>query len=297
MRRRRAWWHPSIDDIPEDQLIHLKAKDELVGKTWLGREFAGLLEEVADKKKFLRAKKCLENGAGCRLRVRPSEFSVGICCSGYVIRQVTFWFKLFTVTQTDRIIGTVSADAALIGSVLSGEVSEYFVRGLEAKKIPVFPGNFNEITAYCNCSDLNFPCIHIIAAGLILAEALDDDPWHLFTLRGITHQEILARIKASRDYKILLSDHESNKKEKRGISATIEIPDSYNPVNFYSFGKNDEEIPKIPDDTLVIDPMILLGKAPCSLGSKNMSDRIKSLYPGISAYAKGLLDKAERKNS
>jgi uncharacterized Zn finger protein len=289
MWHRRAWWRPSISDIPQDQLIKLKAIDEPVGKSWLSRSFANLIEEEVDQKKLTRAKKCLENGAGCRIRVKPGNFTIGICCSGYVIRQVTFWFKMLTESQRDRIIGLIASDTALIGSVLSGEISEFFLNRLEAKKIMILPGKFNEITPFCNCREGNVPCIHIISAWLILSEDLDENPWHIFTLRGITHKEIVTRVKASRDYRALLSDSKNCSSDKKMSGEYLDIPDSHNPVGFFSIVKGREALPEISDDDLEIDPMILLGKAPYSLGGKNMSDRIGNLYPIIKNYANSLI--------
>jgi len=296
MWHRRAWWRPSINDIPHDQLITLKAIHGPVGQSWLSKNFAALIEEGTDKKRLNRAKKCFETGNGCRLKVKHGNFSVGICCSGYVIKQVTFWFKLLTVNQMDRTIELIASDTSLIGSVLSGEVSEFFLNRLEEKKIIILPEKFSDVITFCNCNDASLPCIHIICAWWILSEALDEDPWHIFKLRGISHQEIITRVKASRDYKTLLSDNESKRRDKRISGGNQDIPDSYNPVGFYSVLKDKEILFKVPDDELEIDPMVLLGKAPYSLGGKNMSDRIGNLYPIIKNYANSLTLKKDAKD-
>ena len=259
-----------------------------VGETWLGRRFAGIIEEETDKKKLARAKKCFKSGASCRLSIKPGYYKIGICCTGYVIKDVTFWFNVLPVSQSDRLIRIIASDTALLGSILSSEISEFFIQRLEEKKINLLPGTIKELTAFCNCSDSYMPCIHMINAWYILAEALDEDPWYLFTLRGLLKEQIIKRIKLSREYNLLLSDMSQENKTGKKTGDHTDIPDNINPDYFFSIQKNKNIPPKFPDDEPEINIMAHLGRSPFFLGGKNMSERIEALYPKIKQYAKGL---------
>src|SRR5699024_5024853 len=50
----------------------------------------------------------------------------------------------------------------------------------------------------CSCPDSATPCKHAAAVCYLVAEALDDDPFLLFTLRGRTKEALLAELRAHR---------------------------------------------------------------------------------------------------
>ncbi len=57
-----------------------------------------------------------------------------------------------------------------------------------------FPRRGADLKTDCSCPDWSNPCKHIAAVYYLLAEEFDRDPFLLFRLRGMTREELLARI-------------------------------------------------------------------------------------------------------
>jgi hypothetical protein len=57
--------------------------------------------------------------------------------------------------------------------------------------IQLFPGSWNEIVASCSCPDWTTPCKHLAAVFYVLAQEIDIDPFILFSLRGLSKEDLM----------------------------------------------------------------------------------------------------------
>ncbi|MFH0968629.1 MAG: hypothetical protein V1862_13185 [Methanobacteriota archaeon] len=287
MRRRKPWWIKTIYDVAPDKIIRLKNQDGPIGETWLAREFVRVLEEAGEKGRLSRARNCARTGSGSSLRVEPGEMRIGICCSGYTIRDVHFWFPKFKDDIWERFVKIVAADAALTGALLAGDFSEYFIDGLKKEKIFLLPKKFKDLSKYCQCGDDHDPCIHNAVAWYLFAEELDENPWHLLTLRGLHKEEVIKRVRVYRDIQPSLTHKISIPREKvTGKGTDILIPNTVHPIGFFSMSGGRKSLPDMQQDTQEMNPTTLLGLAPFKLGGKNLAERIERLYPVIREYAR-----------
>ncbi len=71
---------------------------------------------------------------------------------------------------------------------------EYLARVFKNAGLSLFPAKYNDLTTTCSCPDYSNPCKHIAAVVYLMAEAFDQDPFLLFTLRGIDKEEFLRKI-------------------------------------------------------------------------------------------------------
>jgi uncharacterized Zn finger protein len=288
MRRRKPWWIKSIYDVSEDKIIRLKSEGGQIGENWWARAWVAVLESVGEKGRLSRARTCARNGSGSRLRIESGEMNIGICCSGYTIRDVTFWFTKYKDDVWGRLVTIIAADAALAGALLSGDFSEYFSEELKKEKIFLLPKSLKDINTYCYCSDHHHPCIHIAVAWYFFAEVLDEDPWHLLTLHGLPKDELILRVKRLRE----IEGGDQSKPvipKERLTDRTVEVPKLQNPAGFFSIDGGSVSLPLESKYDTEVNPLILLGSAPAKLGGKNISDRVGSLYPAIREYADGLI--------
>jgi hypothetical protein len=201
---------------------------------------------------------------------------MGVLCSGASARAVGLLFPRFSDEMWDVVINTISGNAALTGSLLTESFSPDIVDELQLKGIHLIPDHYRSVRAFCHCTDEQNPCIHIAAAWYFLAEILDEDPWVLFLLHGMTREEVLRRIEEHRGE--ISHQIPSSNEEQLLISQETGIPDSYDASGFFSCMGNADDV-RTPVPERIMNPVMLLGPAPFRLGGKNLAKRIEHLYP------------------
>ncbi len=285
--KRKIWW-----SVPGTPPIHtritLHSQHGPVGRTWLANKFVSILEEYGENGRLIRAKHCGRHGGGNSIQIRAGEMSMGVLCSGASARAVGLLFPRFSDEMWDVVINTISGNAALTGSLLTESFSPDIVDELQLKGIHLIPDHYRSVRAFCHCTDEQNPCIHIAAAWYFLAEILDEDPWVLFLLHGMTREEVLRRIEEHRGE--ISHQIPSSNEEQLLISQETGIPDSYDASGFFSCMGNADDV-RTPVPERIMNPVMLLGPAPFRLGGKNLAKRIEHLYPVISSYAASLLSR------
>jgi uncharacterized Zn finger protein len=99
------------------------------------------------------------------------------------------------LTDDDREITleVLRAHPELATRLAAGEYPPGIERQLTYREVSLFPRGVSEIFHDCTCQDWPGPCKHVAALGYVLAEAIDEHPAHLLTLRGITIADIAPR--------------------------------------------------------------------------------------------------------
>ncbi|PWR76335.1 hypothetical protein ACKUB1_12570 [Methanospirillum stamsii] len=294
MRRKNRWWIKTINDVPPERKLKLKAQIEPVGKTWCSREFIRIMESSAENKRLSKGLLCARKREACRLIIEPGRIKIGISCSGYTIRDVDFVVSQLKDAEWVNLVRIIAADTALSGALISGELSETFVRILQDHKFYFIPSISTGFYAYCSCGDVNNSCIHVIAACYFIAEALDENPWLLFYIRGKSREEIIQAVKKIRPGSDLPKISVPQTVQSGFLSSGITIPKTENPVGFFTF-EGDGPVEPVQCNGQEVIPISLLGKAPYSYGQKNLADIISGLYPRIVSYANSVCNSDERK--
>lgn len=284
MRRRNRWWIRSVDDVPDERKMKLKAQDGPVGISWYSREFVRGIESVAEKKRLGRALSCARDKEACRLIFEPGRIKISISCSGYTIRDIFFFVTKFDQPLWDKLVTTIASDAALTGALVSGEFTEDFVQTVRSNGIDLIPILDRSFHPYCNCGDHHDPCIHTIAAWYFVAEALDENPWLLLYIRGKSREEVIQAVKQVKPAPEVQGKKEKTVPVSGLVSSGISLPKTATPVGFFTIEGEGDLLPLSADSARVI-PVRLLGKSPHYLGRRNLADLVIDLYPHICSYA------------
>ncbi|HOL40869.1 MAG TPA: hypothetical protein PLY78_03445 [Methanospirillum sp.] len=291
-RRKNRWWIKSIHDVPEERKIRLKAQDGPVGKSWYARDFVRAMESVAEKKRLARGLDCARKNEASRLVFTPGWIKIGISCSGYTIRDVDFSVTQFRQPEWDTLIETIAKDASLTGALVSGDFSVYFVQELRRVGLELIPSQDRWFSCYCTCGDQYNPCIHTIAAWYFVAEALDENPWHLLYIRGKSRDEVLHAV---RQVKTVQNENVSRSVAPVSgfIPSGISLPEKAAPTGFFTCEGEGPLVP-IQRSSVKVIPIRLLGKSPYYFGRYNMADVVTELYPPIFSYADSILQGEKR---
>jgi uncharacterized Zn finger protein len=109
------------------------------------------------------------------------------------IRVPTFDDQLWRQT-----IGALAAHAGIAGALLIGELPIAVEEMFAALGVSLFPTPAERVAIACSCPDWERPCKHAAAVCLVVADALDRDPFVLFALRGRARDELVAGLRALR---------------------------------------------------------------------------------------------------
>ncbi|MEQ1503110.1 MAG: hypothetical protein ABMB14_12810 [Myxococcota bacterium] len=109
-------------------------------------------------------------------------------------KRPTVRVRTFEEAEWTKVLATLRSKLTWLGKLLEGEVHDELLAALDATGIPLVPRP-DEIDGDCDCGDWAVPCTHGAALHHVLGEALDGEPFLLFTLRGRTREQLLSELR------------------------------------------------------------------------------------------------------
>ena len=169
------------------------------GLTWWGRRWIGSLETLgaAYANRLPRGRTYARRGAVRRLEVAPGEVTARVDGSRAVPYRVTLRLPAFSDAQWDEIVAALAGQLRHAAALLDGRMPDDIDDTLAGCGLSLFP-KAGDLATTCSCPDHANPCKHVAAVHYVLAQAFDDDPFLLPTLRGRDQHALLAALRAAR---------------------------------------------------------------------------------------------------
>jgi uncharacterized Zn finger protein len=103
--------------------------------------------------------------------------------------------SLPVLDEADRsaFVEAVAAEAGRLPALLAGDLPHALVEHAEEAGVELLPFG-GELQATCTCAAWVDPCPHALATAYQVAWLADADPFVLLTLRGLSREELLARL-------------------------------------------------------------------------------------------------------
>jgi hypothetical protein len=130
-------------------------------------------------------------------RVQQMELAPGTALAGVQdaeIQRPTVRVRTFDEHEWAKVLSALNARLSLLAKLFEGEVADDLLAALDAVGVPLVP-RADEIDGDCDCGDWAVPCAHGAALHHVLGEALDGEPFLLFTLRGRPREQLLAELR------------------------------------------------------------------------------------------------------
>jgi hypothetical protein len=261
----------SIEEIPrlrppEDGIVS-SGRMGLVGELWTQAVAGGrqvLSDRMARGRTFARA------GRVRNLRVSPGFVTAEVAASDWFPASVRV--KTFDDARWEIVREVLLNRLATVAALLEHRVPADLVETLKARGVRLVP-NANEIEGDCSCTDFAHPCAHVAAVHAVLAEALDGDPFLLFTLRG-------------RPPDLLLADLRRAWGDDQPVRPEARAEDDIDPEDFPGRGWELDIGFTIQPSTSVASGLLALGPPP------GQGDLLRSLAPLYEAGAAAALEVA-----
>ncbi len=96
-----------------------------------------------------------------------------------------------------KALSAMASRARFAADLLAGRIPDDVEAAFSGTGRNLLPAGADEVTVSCTC-DAPLPCVHAGAAAVLLGDALADDPFLVFLLRGLAREDLLAGLQRAR---------------------------------------------------------------------------------------------------
>jgi uncharacterized Zn finger protein len=272
------WYTPTT---PKTVTGGIKARNQrgAFAKKWWGKRWIEVLESFRIGGRLNRGKNYARKGQVTDLDIATGSVKAKVQGSRSGKYTVSIKLKSFSDKEWDQVISMISEHPAFAASLLSGEMPQEMEEQFSLAGLSLFPEKRKDLQTSCSCPDPSNPCKHIAAVFYLMAEAFDEDPFLLFTLRGMDRETFLARLQGEMP--------RDNYQEEE--LPTEPLPED--PQLFWSGAKTEQETPafSLSPETHGSLPK-RLGSLPFWRAEEPFLPTMESIYKGASLYATQLLE-------
>jgi len=98
-----------------------------------------------------------------------------------------------------RVVHVMAQRASFAAKLLAGEMPQNIEKAFEQVRVHLLPREERDfVSSSCTCPDRVNPCKHIAAVNYVVADEFDHDPFIIFTLRGMTKENLLRSLRERR---------------------------------------------------------------------------------------------------
>jgi uncharacterized Zn finger protein len=180
-------------------------------RTWWGKRFIAALEEFSDSARLGRGRSYARNGKIKEYKITNGKISAKVRGS------VNPYFGVYkeplynTIIEIEPIaaanwskaISYLSSRASFVSKLLMNEVPDNIEEAFEQLNLHLLPYGSKDFHTKCSCPDWSNPCKHIAGVYYLVASQLDQDPFLLFELRGLSRLKLQQELAKSPLGKVL----------------------------------------------------------------------------------------------
>lgn len=167
-------------------------------RTWWGQRFISALEEIMDSGRLSRGRSYARGG-----RVKSFDIEDGLIKAqvrGSVnpyfgvykepLYITTIEFKPISAANWSAATAYIVSKASLISRLMLNEMPDNIEDAFGKLDLHLLPHHEKDFKTTCSCPDWSNPCKHIAGVYYLLAAQLDQDPFLLFELRGLSRESL-----------------------------------------------------------------------------------------------------------
>ncbi|HEY6410356.1 MAG TPA: SWIM zinc finger family protein [Ktedonobacteraceae bacterium] len=182
-------------------------------RTWWGQRFIAALEEFTDPARLGRGRSYASGGRILDYKLANGTVTAKVrgSINPYFgvykepIYRTTITIKAISAADWSKVIGQIASRADLITKLLMNEMPDTIEEAFSRLGLHLLPHSERDFVTDCSCPDWANPCKHIAGVYYLLASALDQDPFVMFELRGLSRDRLHAELVRTPLGKILAS--------------------------------------------------------------------------------------------
>ena len=218
------------------------------------------------------------------LTVEPGRLIAGV--QGRAIRayRLTIQVETFTEEQWERAVSALADQAIFSARLLAGEMPPEIESIFQAQGLSLFPRGPQDLALVCSAPNEIPWCKHVCCVALLLAEALEREPFSLFALRGLAGSDLLDRLRRRRSERTAAAAEEAASAPDAVAEAGRSLEDDLE--RFWEAGPGLETVETAPKPPEVGHALLRrLGPSPFPAGSFPIVGLLATCYDAISKAA------------
>jgi uncharacterized Zn finger protein len=174
--------------------IKAQSKRGTFGESWWAKRWIAVLESFDIGQRLGRGRSYARRGQVVSIAIDTGRVKASVQGSRPRPYDVTVALRTLASDDWDNLIDALSQQAIFASKLLAGEIPQDIEPVFTGVGLSLFPARLRDLDTDCSCPDWSNPCKHVAAVYYLLGEEFDRDPFLLFRLRGITREELLARL-------------------------------------------------------------------------------------------------------
>ncbi len=174
-------------------------------RTWWGDRFIKALEAFSEDNRLQRGRSYARGGKVKSFEIQENHITAKVrgSVNPYfgVYKEPTYnidiQIKPINKTKWKQAIKKLSAKASIVSRLLLNEVPENIEETFSELGLNLLPHGREDFQTSCSCPDYANPCKHIAGVYYLVASQLDQNPFLLFELRGLSQTELQEKLALS----------------------------------------------------------------------------------------------------
>ncbi|MEM8779983.1 MAG: SWIM zinc finger family protein [Cyanobacteria bacterium P01_G01_bin.49] len=167
-------------------------------RTWWGQKFISAIESFTDSARLGRGRSYARGGKILDFAVNKGKIEATVRGSVNPYFGVYKEPRYHTVVEIkpipkkdwSKIIQSMATNASFVSKLLLNEVPENIESSFREVNKNLLPRSESDFQTSCSCPDYSNPCKHIAGLCYRFASELDEDPFLIFELRGLTKEQL-----------------------------------------------------------------------------------------------------------
>lgn len=263
--------------------VRLSAKQLPLSVSWSGRGWLAALTAGAGQHALHEGLAYARSGQVRALEIQPGRLSAMV--QGRAIRpyRVSVQVRAFAPADWDRAVEALATQASHAARLLAGEVPESISEVLAGLGLALVPAP-EELSISCAAPNERPACKHVCCVALLLAEALEREPFSLFTLRGLNGADLLERLRRRRHQRTAAAAEEAQASPETQEAGGRSLEDDID--RFWEAGPGLATVETAPRPPEVSHALLRrLGPSPFPAGSFPVVGLLATCYDAISRAA------------
>jgi uncharacterized Zn finger protein len=174
--------------------IKAQSKRGGFGASWWAKRWIAVLESFDIGARLGRGRSYARQGQVLSIQVEKGLVKAKVQGSRPKPYDVAVQVKTLNAAEWESLIKALARQAIFAAKLLAGEMPDQIEEVFKEAGLSLFPTKLGDLGTKCSCPDWSNPCKHIAAVYYLLGEEFDRDPFLIFTLRGMTREELMDRL-------------------------------------------------------------------------------------------------------
>ncbi|HEY9824758.1 MAG TPA: SWIM zinc finger family protein [Stenomitos sp.] len=174
-------------------------------RSWWGQRFIAELEKIVDPGRLSRGRSYARNGKILHFDIKDGIITAHVrgSVNPYFgvykepLYTTVLEFKTISAANWSAAIAYIASKASLISRLMLNEMPDTIEDAFAKLDLHLLPHRKDDFKTDCSCPDWSNPCKHVAGVYYLLAAQLDQDPFLLFELRGLSRNALHAELAKS----------------------------------------------------------------------------------------------------